>query len=87
MPHTVSSVLAEVIRIAPSLHKAGTFSTATLEAIVRHASMKPVQHSAEFDLAHAVARTQSLYDTASLPDGSIVASVGGYPSGLVLLRP
>jgi len=47
MPHTVSSVLAEVIRIAPSLHKAGTFSTATLEAIVRHASMKPVQHSAE----------------------------------------
>ena len=43
----MTNVLPEVIRIAPSLHKAGTFSAPALEAIVRHASMRPVQHSVE----------------------------------------
>ena len=42
-----SSLLTEVVRIAPSLHKAGTFSAGTLAAIVRHASARPVQHSVE----------------------------------------
>jgi hypothetical protein len=42
-----TSVLAEVVRIAPSLHRAGTFSAAALEAIIRHASMRTVQHSVE----------------------------------------
>ncbi len=42
-----ASVLSEVVRIAPTLHKAGTFSAAALEAIVRHASVRPVQHSVE----------------------------------------
>jgi len=44
---SVPSILEEVVRIAPSLHKAGTFSTRTLEAIARHASAAPIQHSAE----------------------------------------
>src|ERR1700688_4820440 len=47
MEHDVLTVLAEVVRIAPSLHKAGTFSAAALEAIVRHATATPVQHSVE----------------------------------------
>jgi hypothetical protein len=45
--HAVRAVLTEVVRIAPSLHKAGTFSAGALEAIVRHATAKPVQHSVE----------------------------------------
>jgi hypothetical protein len=47
MEHDVLTVLAEVVRIAPTLHKAGTFSAATLHAIVRHASASPVAHSVE----------------------------------------
>ena len=47
MENDVRTVLAEVVRIAPSLHKAGTFSAATLHAIARHASVKPVEHSVE----------------------------------------
>lgn len=47
MERNALTVLAEVVRIAPSLHKAGTFSTGTLEAIVRHGSARPVQHSVE----------------------------------------
>jgi hypothetical protein len=43
----LTAVLAEVVRIAPSLHKAGTFSAAVLEALVRHATARPVQHSVE----------------------------------------
>jgi hypothetical protein len=46
-PGQPQSVLAEVIRIAPSLHLAGTFSAATLEALVRHASQRPIHHSVE----------------------------------------
>lgn len=46
-PGQPRSVLEEVIRIAPSLHFAGTFSAATLEALVRHASQRPVHHSAQ----------------------------------------
>ncbi len=42
-----SSLLTEVMRVAPSLHKAGTFSAGTLAAIARHASGRPVQHSVE----------------------------------------
>lgn len=41
------TVLAEVIRIAHSLHTAGTFSAASLEAIVQHGSSQPVHHSVE----------------------------------------
>ena len=41
------AVLVEVVRIAPSLHKAGTFSAGVLDAIVRHATARPVQHSVE----------------------------------------
>ena len=40
-------LLAEVVRIAPSLHKAGTFSARTFEALLRHASAKPIKHSLE----------------------------------------
>jgi hypothetical protein len=47
MERNALTVLAEVVRIAPSLHKAGTFSSHALEAIVRHATVKPVQHSVE----------------------------------------
>jgi hypothetical protein len=43
----VESVLVEVKRIAQSLHSAGTFSSAALEAIVRHASDRPVHRSVE----------------------------------------
>jgi hypothetical protein len=43
----LTAVLAEVVRIAPSLHRAGTFSAVVLEAIVRHATARPVQHSVE----------------------------------------
>jgi hypothetical protein len=47
MERNVLTVLAEVARIAPSLHTAGTFSAGALEAIVRHATARPVQHSVE----------------------------------------
>jgi Methyltransferase domain len=47
MQHNILAVLAEVVRIAPSLHAAGTFSAGALEAIVRHATARPVQHSVE----------------------------------------
>ena len=42
-----SSVLAEIIRVAPSLHKAGTFSGQVLEAIHRYASKQSISHSVE----------------------------------------
>jgi hypothetical protein len=42
-----TTLLTGVARLAPSLHKAGTFSTATLEAILRHGTEKPVHHSVE----------------------------------------
>jgi hypothetical protein len=41
------SVLSEIVRVAPSLHKAGTFSAAALEAIAHHAALRTVQHSVE----------------------------------------
>jgi hypothetical protein len=41
------SVLAEIIEGAPSLHRAGTFSTAVLNSIVHHASAREIVHSAE----------------------------------------
>ena len=44
---SLATVLSEVSRIAPTLHKAGTFSTAVLEALVRHGSQTTVQRSAE----------------------------------------
>src|SRR4051794_27833732 len=47
MKDDVLKVLAEVVTVAPELHKAGTFSAATLHAIVRHACARPVQHSVE----------------------------------------
>jgi len=47
MTQDVLSVLSEVLKVAPTLHGAGTFSASTLAAIVRHASERPVRHSAE----------------------------------------
>jgi hypothetical protein len=47
MERNVLTVLADVVRIAPSLHTAGTFSASALEAIVRHATARPVKHSVE----------------------------------------
>jgi hypothetical protein len=47
MEHNIVTLLTEVVRIAPSLHKAGTFSARVLEAIVRHSTGRPVQHSVE----------------------------------------
>jgi hypothetical protein len=41
------NVLSEVLKVAPTLHGAGTFSAATLEAMMRHASAQPIRHSAE----------------------------------------
>jgi hypothetical protein len=43
----LQGLLAEVTRIAPELHKAGTLSAVTLEAFVRHAAARPVTASAE----------------------------------------
>jgi hypothetical protein len=43
----IPTVFREVVRIAPTLHKAGTFSTGVLEALVRHASARSVRCSAE----------------------------------------
>jgi hypothetical protein len=42
-----TTVLAEVLRIAPHLHTAGTFSGTVLQALARHAAAAPVRHSAE----------------------------------------
>ena len=39
--------LDEIIAAAPSLHKAGTFSTLVLRAIAHHASQRPISASAE----------------------------------------
>jgi hypothetical protein len=47
MTHHALTVLAEVKRIAPALHLAGTFSGAGLDALVRHASAAVVEHSIE----------------------------------------
>ena len=47
MSPDVSSVLVEVERVGPGLHLAGTFSTAGLRAIVRHAKLFPIHHSME----------------------------------------
>jgi hypothetical protein len=43
----LATVLAEVTRLAPEMHKAGTFSPTTLEAIVRHAALRPITQSIE----------------------------------------
>jgi Methyltransferase domain len=43
----VKSVVEDVIRIAQSLHRAGTFSGPVLEALYRHASTRSIAHSAE----------------------------------------
>jgi hypothetical protein len=40
-------ILAKIVQIAPSLHRAGTFSPAALEAIARHAAVRPIRHSME----------------------------------------
>ena len=40
-------MLEEVVRLAPGLHGAGTFSAAALEGLVRHAAARPVHHSIE----------------------------------------
>jgi hypothetical protein len=40
-------LLAEITRIAPNLHKAGTFSQVALEALLRHASSQPIAASVE----------------------------------------
>ena len=47
MEPEVLKVLDEVIRIAPALHNAGTFSADTFRAIARHASARPIRHSVE----------------------------------------
>ena len=44
---TLSNTFAEIIKVAPSLHRAGKFSNTALEAIVRHASQREVSCSAE----------------------------------------
>src|SRR5688572_20633714 len=46
MPVDPATLLAQVAGVAATLHTAGTFSTRTLEAIVRHAS-GGIRHSAE----------------------------------------
>ena len=43
----VSPILSEIIAAAPSLHKAGTFSSLVLQAIARHGSERPIAASAE----------------------------------------
>jgi len=43
----LTPALAEIIRVAGSLHRAGTFSKVTLEAIVRHATERDISYSAE----------------------------------------
>jgi len=47
MGHDAAKVLEEVVRLAPGLHAAGTFSAAALAGLVRHASVRPVHHSME----------------------------------------
>ena len=47
MTNAQSDVLSEIIRISPTLHTAGTFSAATLEAFIRHVSARPPRHSVE----------------------------------------
>ncbi|MCM3881631.1 MAG: class I SAM-dependent methyltransferase [Vicinamibacterales bacterium] len=47
MGNPLSAVLAEIIHAAPSLHRAGTFSSRALEAIFEHASQRTISHSAE----------------------------------------
>ena len=43
----LSTILAGIISAAPSLHKAGTFSSPVLQALARHASERPISASAE----------------------------------------
>jgi Methyltransferase domain len=45
--NNTSPVVADIIRVAPSLHRAGTFSRTVLEALYRHASTRRIMHSAE----------------------------------------
>jgi hypothetical protein len=48
LANDLSAVLAEIIQAAPSLHRAGTFSSRVLEAIARHAaSQRTISCSAE----------------------------------------
>jgi len=41
------ALVLEIIRVAPTLHKAGTFSATVLEALARHAGGLSIRHSAE----------------------------------------
>jgi predicted O-methyltransferase YrrM len=47
MDAAAESVLEKIMRAAPTLHQAGTFSRTTLEAFIRHATARPVHRSAE----------------------------------------
>ena len=47
MANDLSAALAEIIQAAPSLHRAGTFSSRALEAIFVHASRSKISYSAE----------------------------------------
>ena len=47
MTQDAAGVLSEVLKVAATLHGAGTFSAATLGALVHHASTRPIRHSAE----------------------------------------
>ncbi len=47
MTNDLSGIFDEIIRAAPSLHHAGTFSSRTFEAIIRHASHGEIVLSAE----------------------------------------
>jgi hypothetical protein len=42
-----SSLFAEIVRVAPTLHEAGTFSANALTGLLRHASERPISHSVE----------------------------------------
>ncbi len=47
MVNDLLRVVAEIVQAAPSLHRAGTFSTVALNAIFHHASQNRIAHSAE----------------------------------------
>jgi hypothetical protein len=47
LANDLSAILAEIIQAAPSLHRAGTFSSRALEAIFVHASQGQISYSAE----------------------------------------
>jgi hypothetical protein len=47
MERVTTGMLEELVRIAPSLHRAGTFSSRALAALARHASAQPINYSVE----------------------------------------